>query len=374
MKKINHLGRETYCLDTDLTRAKITATGAHVMADFLLDGKPVNPYFIAPWWNEDCTALMDTCDYPLRGIFFGFPFGISQPQGDLKRPCHGFVPARDYTPISEEITAEGSKLTLSLDVPEENANVKQTVSVRNGETALYLETTITGAVGRYTVGYHPTLQIPTQLGNAILDQSPYVRCLTAPEHIDKPENGGYCSLLKDYELTDETCVPTVYGQNVNLKRHPFIKGFDDIYMYIFDRSHDFDYAAMSVPSEGYLYYQLKNPAQLANSMIWTSYCGRHYPKWNSRVNGCLEIGAGTNYFFYGQSDTLDNNPLTPQGFPMYHEFDGSARTYKLISGVVKIPADYQGVASIERKDEQTIVITGKDGSVIETACCVDFLA
>lgn len=373
MEKFEHFGRESYSLEANLTHAKITATGAHVIADFTLEGKTVNPYFVAPWWNEDCTALMGTCDYPLRGIFFCFPFGISEEQPNLKRPCHGFVPARDWTPVFAETTADGSKLTLSLDVPEEHANVRQTVSVRNGETALYLETTVTGATGNYPVGYHPTLQIPTALGNAILDQSAYVRCLTAPAHIDQPENGGYCSLVTDYEITDETHVPTVYGKYVDLTRQPFIKGFDDIYMYIFDQSHAFDYATLSVPTEGYLYYQLKNPTQLANSMIWTSYCGRHYPKWNSRVNGCLEIGAGTNYFFYGQSDTLEKNPLSPQGYPMYHTFDGSPRTYKLISGVVKIPADYQGVAAIERKDANTIVIKGKDGSVIETACCVDFL-
>ena len=68
-----------------------------------------------------------------------------------------------------------------------------------------------------------------------------------------------------------------------------------------------------------------------------------------------------------------NNPLTDQGYQMFHEFDGSERQYKLISGVVAIPENYQGVASIEKVDANTIRILGRDGSVIETACRVDFL-
>lgn len=373
MRTTVHYGRDSLALDSDLTHAKISVNGAHVTATFDLDGKLINPFFIAPWWNEECTMLEGTCDYVLRGIFFCFPFGISEPQDDLNRPCHGFAPARDWTPILSETNALGSTITLSQNIPEEHAEIQQRVTVRNGETVLYIENSVTGAIGDYPVGYHPTLQIPLEIGSAILDQSLYSQCLTAPAHIDQPENGGYCSLVPNYEVTDETNVPTVYGKHVNLKQQPFIKGFDDIYMYIFDQNNTLDFSALSVPSAGYLYYQLKNPTQLPNSMIWTSYCGRHYPKWNGRVNGCIEIGAGKNYFFYGQSRELNKNPLTRKGYPMYDTFDGSTRTYKLISGVVKIPNDFKGVSSIERKDEKSIIIKGKDGTIIETPCCVDFL-
>ena len=373
MKLENYCGRPSYTVESDVTCAKITQNGGHITADFVLDGKKVNPFYIAPWWKEDCSELLGTCDYSLRGNFFCFPFGMSKPDKGLERPCHGFAPARDWE-LSEEVDNGSEKtLTLSIFVPEENARVRQSVSVRDGETVLYMSNAVKGAVGAYSVGYHPTLRLPEELGSAIVDMSEYKMCLTSPTHIDDPAKGGYCSLALNYRIEDEENVPTVYGQQVNLKRQPFIKGFDDIYMYVFDQTHEFDYAAVSVPSEGYLYYQLKNPKQLSNSMIWTSYCGRHYPKWNGRVNGCIEIGAGTNYFFYGLAGEKEENRLTEMGYQTYHEFDGSEREYKLISGVVKIPEDYQGVASIEKKDAGTILIKGRDGSVIETSCSVDFL-
>ena len=373
MKLEESYGRASYILDSDVTSAKITKTGAHITADFKLGDKEVHPFFIAPWWNEDCSKLTGTCDYSLRGIFFGFPFGITKYDKGLKRPCHGFVPARDWVLVGENENGREKTQTLSIYVPEENATVKQSVTLREGETVLYIANSVQGAIGAYSVGYHPTLQLPEKLGSAIVDMSEYELCLTSPTHIDRPENGGYCSLATDYKIVDETDVPTVYGQHVNLKKQPFIKGFDDIYIYVFNQAHEFDYATVSVPSEGYLYYQLKNPQQLSNSMIWTSYCGRHYDPWKGRVNGCIEIGAATNYFFYGMAGEKEDNPLTELGYQMFHEFDGSEREYKLICGVVKIPEDYQGVISIEKKDADTMLITGRDGSVIEAKCKVDFL-
>ena len=366
-------GRESYILESDVTNAMITKNGAHIIADFKMGEKKINPFFVAPWWKEDCSALEGTCDYVLRGIFFGLPFGMTKPDRDFQRPCHGFVPAREWDVFREEKSEAEKTLTLSVFVPEENATVKQSVTVRDGETVLYITNSVQGVKGAYSVGYHPTLQLPEKLGSAIVDMSEYKMCLTSPTHIDSPEKGGYCSLVTDYKIVDETNVPTVYGPHVNLKRQPFIKGFDDIYMYVFDQTHAFDYGAVSVPEEGYLYFQLKNPRQLSNSMIWTSYCGRHYAPWNGRVNGCIEIGAATNYFFYGAAGEKETDPLMKMGYQMCHEFDGSEREYKLICGVVKIPEHYQGVASIEKKDADTILIRGRDGSVIETACQTDYL-
>jgi len=370
MKMQMHAGKSSYIVESDRTCARITECGGHVTAEFRLGEKIVDPFFVAPWWGEGRQELAGTCDDPLRGIFFCFPFGMSGNYGGINRPCHGFVPARNWKLCESK---DGRSVTMSITVPEEHATVEQTVSVQPGETVLYISDTITGAEGAYPVGFHPTLRIPEQIGSAIVDLSDYARCITAPTHIEDPAKGGYCALPKDYEVTDETAVPTVYGEMVNLKQQPFTKGFDDIYMYVFDQSHDFDYGAISVPSEGYLYFQLKNPAQLSNSMIWTSYCGRHYAPWNGRVNGCIELGAATNYFFYGLPGANSPDPLTEAGFVMHHTFDGSPRTYKLICGVVEIPSDYPGVASITKKDDKTIVITGRDGSVIETACQVDFL-
>lgn len=202
MKLENNYGRLSYTVESNVTSVKVTQAGGHITADFMLDGKKVNPFFVAPWWNETCDELRGTCDYSLRGIFFGFPFGITKRTEGVERPCHGFVPARDWE-LCEELESGAEKtLTMSISVPEEHATVKQSVTVREGETVLYITNSVKGAVGTYSVGYHPTLQLPEEIGSAIVDISEYDMCLTAPTHIDSPEKGGYCSLLTDYQITD----------------------------------------------------------------------------------------------------------------------------------------------------------------------------
>ena len=374
MKIKDYYGQQSYTVSSDLVDVKIAINGAQLTADFDIEGKKINPFYIAPWWNDaDKLSLYNTCEYSLRGTFFCFPFGLSKEFKGLQRPAHGFCSARNWDYVSERSENGINSIELSLNIPEENADLSQKVMVKDGQTVVYISTSVKGAVGRYPVGYHPTLRVPEELGSAIIDMSEYKECWTSPTHIDLPENAGYCSLKTDYKIEDETSVPTVYGKNVNLKRHPFIKGFDDIYMYVYDESNEFNYAAVSIPKENYLYFQLKNPKQLSNSMFWSSYCGRHFPKWNSRVNGCLEVGAASNYFFYGITAAYENDPLTEKGYKMYHEFDGSEQDFKLISGVVKIPHDYNGVKSIIRADKDTICIIGRDGSEIFTKCNVDFL-
>ena len=49
MKLEESYGRASYILDSDVTNAKITKTGAHITAVFKLGDKEVNPFFIAPW-------------------------------------------------------------------------------------------------------------------------------------------------------------------------------------------------------------------------------------------------------------------------------------------------------------------------------------
>ncbi len=373
MKIKHYYGQTSYTVASDKAEAQISVAGGHVTAEFDIGGRKVNPYFIAPWWNDSIDELHGSCEYPLRGVFFAFPFGASSPRDGIERPCHGFVAGRDWQ-YESSCDADGSStVKLYMDVPEENAHVEKKVTLKQGETVMYLSDTVSGAKGNYPVGYHPTLQVPDELGNAYLDVSANKGCYSAPTHMDKPEEGGYSCLPEGIEIADPTHVKNLFGNYMDLTRLPHIKGFDDIYMYVYDESLPFNYAAITVPSEGYLYFQLKNPKTLSNAMIWCENCGRNAPHWSSRVNGCLEVGAGTNYFFYGLDRADGNDPLTEKGFKMFHTFDGSPREYKLISGVVPVPSSYKGVADIKRADAEYIVIVGKDGSEMTVKCSVDFL-
>lgn len=375
MKIKNHYGIASYTLENDAVEAHITTVGgSHITADFNINGKKVNPYFIAPWWDEGYEDLLGLPDYALRGIFFCFPFGLAEKPAPDGRPVFHGQPAGDqWDFVGVEKTDDSETLTLHMDVTQENCQIEKKVTIKNGHNVLYLSDTIDGAVGKYPVGYHPTLRTPTEPGSAIVKISDGYEAWTSPTHMEDFSKCGYSCLGYDHKIVDETKVPTVYGVDVDVTRHPFIRGFDDIYSYFHKDTNDFEFATLLVPSEGYLYFQIKDPKVFPSSMVWTSNSGRHYAPWNSRVEGCVEISAGCQYFHYGWPATQRSNPIEELGYRTHTVFDGSKQEFKLITGCIAVPADYPGVKTITRKDADTIVIEAVDGSVIETKCSVDFL-
>ena len=368
----NRFGQQSYTIHSNTTEAQVTIAGGQTTADFTINGKKISPYFVAPWWNEPLEHLKDTCEYALRGGSFGFPFGHHLPYKGVTRPTHGYTSVRNWQ--FEKSAKEGDAITLelSMDIPEEPANVLKKITVKDNQNILYLSDCVSGAVGNFPVAYLPAIQIPEEMGASMLDTSPYAEVWTTPTPLHDHTDQGYSCLQPNTRIEDMTNVPAAYG-NVDLTRHPFIKGFDDIFMYVFDQSAEFNFVAVSMPTAGYVYFQLFRPEQFNTSMIWTSNAGRHFPYWYGKINGVMGIGAGTSFFHYGMTETEGNDFLSKKGYPMFHIFDGSPRECKLICGVAAIPETYQGVSAIQRKDAGTIVIKGKDGSSIETACCVDFL-
>ena len=368
-------GADSYVLHSKLVDLYIRKTGGQLIADFQIGQRKnerANPFYVAPWWNERHEGLSNN-DELLRGDWFAFPFGVSTTIDGIKYPVHGYSVENDYRLTGT--TSENGKhcMTMETELKEDKAWLRKEYTLKDDEPVIYLSDTVCGAMGRYPVGYHPTMKVPETLGSAILDTSPYLECWTSTVHIESPAAGGYSSLLPAYKIEDPHRVPTVYGGVVNLRKQPFIKGFDDIHMYISDPSCPFSFTSLTIPSEGYLYFNLKNPRSLGSLMVWTSYGGRHYPPWNGRVNGCIGLEQITGYFYYGRASLYESNHLSDKGFKMYEEFDGGNREYRLIHGLVPIDKDFTGVMDIVKEDEKHIRIIGRNGKSFPVACCVDFL-
>ena len=368
-------GADSYVLRGGRVEMYVRKISGHMIADFQVgdkEDKRISPFYVAPWWNEKHDGISQSEEF-LRGTWFAFPLGLNEPFDGIEYPVHGFSVENEYN-LTELVEDNGKKiLKLETGLKEDKALLRKEYTIFDDESVIYVSDTVSGAVGRYPVGYHPTMKIPEVIGSAILDTSPHLECWTSTVQIEDYTKGGYSSLLPAYKVEDPRKVPTVYGQNVNLKEQPFIKGFDDIHMYISDPSRAFCFTSLSIPSEGYLYYQLKNPRNLRSLMVWTSYCGRHYAPWNGRVNGCIGIEEQTGYFYYGRSSAYEPNHLIDRGFKMYDEFDGGNKEYRIIHGVVPIEKDFSGVSDIVKNDAKSIRIIGRDGKSFTAACQVDFL-
>lgn len=368
--KINK-NRISYILKGENAEVQTTVSCGHMTADFNINGRVISPFFYAPWYNE-AKADCSNGDRVLRGNFFCFPFGLNQPANGVDYPVHGFTNDNCYNLISESHENGVHSMTLSSELTQDHAVVERTYTIKDNENNIYQKNTITGATGNYPVGYHPTLDIPTDMGSAIVDCTPPLESWTSEVQIEDYTKGGYSSLLPNYKIEDMTKVPIVYGGTVDLTHQPFIRGFDDIYMHICDQDKEFSWTTVTIPQRGYLYYQFKNPKKLANTMYWTSYRGRHYQPWNGRVDGCLEIGELNAYFYYGIT-ACEDNPLAKRGFKTCTQFDGSAMSFELIEGVCEIPQGFTSVKDIVRSGEGKLKIIGKNQEEIIIDCDIDFI-
>jgi hypothetical protein len=252
--------------------------------------------------------------------------------------------------------------------------VQKRVRIRDGEPVVYQEHVIAGCPEPMPLGHHPILKLPDREGAGIIDMSPPVAGFTTPWPVEEPANGGYPSLKTGVEITDRARVPTERGGTVDLTRYPTPRGFEDLVCFVSDGSRRLAFSAVSVPDEGWLYFQLKDPRVLAETVLWMSNGGRHYPPWSGRVTSVLGLEEVTGFFHYGKAMSAGENFFRERGFPTVCELGpGRELTVRFVSGVAAIDRGFTGVVDIVPRGQNAISIRGRGGESIEVPCRAGFL-
>ena len=159
-----------------------------------------------------------------------------------------------------------------------------------------------------------------------------------------------------------------------MTRYPLPMGYEDLAFFVSDNEKEFVFTSVSVPEEGYLYFQLKNPRVLAQTLFWMSNGGRHYQPWNGRVRAVLGVEEITSFFHYGIGKSSENNFLQEKGFKTCFNIEEKVpAAIKLIMGLIPIEKNFKGVADIVKKSESMITIIGKGDEKIDVPCRVAFL-
>ena len=129
-----------------------------------------------------------------------------------------------------------------------------------------------------------------------------------------------------------------------------------------------------MPDEGWLYFQLKNPKVLAETVLWMSNGGRHYPPWNGRVVSVLGLEEVTGFFHYGREASLGLNFFRERGIPCACEpGPGGSLRVRFLMGLVPIARSFSGVADIVAAGGGAIRILGRGGESIDVPCRPGFL-
>jgi hypothetical protein len=219
-----------------------------------------------------------------------------------------------------------------------------------------------------TFGHHAMLKFPDREGSGIISTSPFVFAATAPQPVELPENRGYSMLAPDRRFERLDRVPTITGEETDLTRYPARKGFEDLVMLVSAPTGDFAWSAVSFPDERYVWFALKNPESLHNTVLWLSNRGRYYAPWSGRHECVLGIEEVTSYFHYGLAESVAANPVSDLGYPTFETFDPSESCeIRYLFGVAATPPGFGRVNAIEPSGEQAITITDRAGTSVQAS-------
>jgi hypothetical protein len=372
MTIVTHYNQLSYTLGNGTVDVQVSIQGGHITARFKPSGQLIEPFAVAPWWNESIHS-----DEPLtnvlRGCFFCLPAGLASEYRGVRYPTHGETANGIWNYISEEDADGVRRLSLMTQTGSDRISIRKNITIKEGHPVIYLQDVVSRAAGKYPVGYHPTLQLPADIGSSRVDFSMPVFASTSPTHIEDPAQGGYSLLKENHPITDFTRVPTCTGTTVNVLKVPFTRGYEDIFMLASDETKDFCYVAVTVPSKGYVYFQLKNPRKLTGTMFWTSNAGRHYAPWSGRSHGIMSINEVCSNYYYGMAGAEQPGFIGPTRCRTYHSFDQALQPFELILGAAPTPAGFEGVADIVPAGNQKVHIIGIRDEVIEVNCDLSFI-
>jgi hypothetical protein len=132
---------------------------------------------------------------------------------------------------------------------------------------------------------------------------------------------------------------------------------------------------VTYPEQRFVWFALRNPQQLASTLLWFSNGGRHFPPWNGRHVNVLGVEDITGFFHVGLAASCRPNLLSERGIPTCLAPDAEGRlSISYIQGVARVPAAFDRVATIEPQPAGgNVVLHAESGIAVEVRCHVDFL-
>jgi len=354
-------GAPSFSLSSDLVSAHVTREGGHLgPVHFRLGDRVVSPYALAPWKPGEIDAGLPVLLKSLRGDFLCLPFGPQE-----NGPPHG----ETANGVWEKISGTDGSLTLAMEASDVAARVEKTLSLRAGETAVYLEHVITGLEGDWSYGTHPVLDLSGMPGGAgRVSVSPFRWASVYPEYFSNPADGAAQALKIGAIFSDLAEVPLEGGGITDLTRYPARPGTDDLVMMVSEvATPEQPFAWSACVMDGYVWFALKNPADFPATMFWLSNGGRSAAPWNSRHTGRLGIEEVCSHF----CDSVDisrKDLLRNLAIPTSRNFSkDSPVTLRHIHAVAAVPESFGKVDLILPDGDGRVILKDENGTEVSAA-------
>jgi hypothetical protein len=320
---------------------------------FRLGKRWVQPYALAPWQPHELAEETPTILRVLRGDYFCLPFGSSKGIKDV----HGETANEAW----ELIESGTGRLSLEMKVKAPDCKVRKTLSIKEGQRAVYQEHRIEGLQGRFNFGHHAILQFPEKGGPFHVNTSPFIYGSVKPDAFSNPLAREYGALKTGGRFTSLGKVPLANGGFTSLQEYPARQGFEDLVM-VCSKPGDFAWSAATL--DGYIWISLKDPRTLPNTLFWISNGGRHGAPWNGRHLRRLALEEVCGHFSDGLEISKQNR-LKAEGVPTTLAFKSKeSKSIRNIHLVHPVAPGFGRVEQIVKGENGTyITVTGSSGKI-----------
>lgn len=366
-------GQPSWRVATRAVEVFVTETGGHLgPVTFRIGKQRIQPFAIAPWAEEKTHRNLPAVLKVLRGDFFCLPFGGNEKafHGE-HHPAHGETANARWK--CESIRAD--HLHLSLKTRTRSGRVDKHISLRADQTAVYQRHIITSMKGAMSLGHHAMLQFPDTPGCGRLSTSRFLRGHVAPMPLETSAECGRSALKSGSAFRALEKVRTHDGGWTDVSTYPARRGHDDLVLLETDLRQPLAWTAVTFPAKRYVWFALKDPRILRQTILWLSNGGRRYAPWNGRHLNLMGLEEVTGYFHYGLAESARRNPLAAKGALTCHRLQAEQPlAVNYIMAIAAIPTGFDRVASITpASDRQSVRLTSHNGSSVQAPVDLDFL-
>ncbi|MCK5113138.1 MAG: hypothetical protein KAR11_00050 [Phycisphaerae bacterium] len=354
----------SWIISNDSVEVAITQLGGHLAPVTFFPGsaKEIQPYWIAPWANEN-KRLPAAVLKPLRGDFFCMPFGANSDEIDGKKyPVHGESAVKKWTFRSVDKNDNITKLKLSMNTRIAKGKIDKLTMIVDGHSAVYQTHVLRGFSGAAPLGYHHTIAVPEDKPESLLvSSSPIHFGRTAPVDLAAAAaDGEYNALANCEKFTNLSRVPTIYKKPAftDCSKFPTRYGYGDVLQIYQKPAKTPAWIAASYTADGYLWYALKDPTVLPATVFWMYNHSRWGDPWLGR-GACLGLENTCSYFANGLADSIKPNLLTRDGIQTAVKLSPEQPTeVDVIQGVVRTPKGFGKVDKVDFGCNKVTFVSG----------------
>jgi hypothetical protein len=369
------IDEESWVLENDQISLAVTVRGGQMapVTFHRATPSPVQPYYVSPWQGTGLKTGTPVLDM-LRGDFFCMPFGGGAPYHGEEYPVHGESAGSTWSFQETGRTGNVTRLRLGLETRVRPGKITKRLALVDGHNVVYIRHDLEGYKGRMSLSHHATIAVPEAPGSLRLSTAPTRLAKVVPRETYANSGNEYYFLDAGKRFNRLDHVPTIWKHApwADLSTHPLPYGFMDL-VCVYPKLAAFPaWTAVAAPSQGWLWFALRDARLLPQTTFWMSNGGRHAAPWSGR-NRCLGVEDGCAYYTSGLAESARRNELNAETIPTTINLSPDRPTQiRHIQGVVKIPPGFDRAKSLAFEKGE-VTFTSFSGKKARAAVSWDFL-